>query len=524
MKKLLSLVLALVMLLGIAAIDVQAEEEPMVIEWAGGHDTDAIAENDTVKAWLEEKFNVKLNVWFLERGSYKELLTARIAGGEIPDVFWVDSTALFIELVKQGVCLELPLETVEELMPESYAWLKEFDPNCFDLVSYGGKNYGLPRVNLDGKYSYAPFWRADWLKQLGYEDGEVPRTIDEFEEAFYYFAKNDPDGNGIDDTYGLSNTGFMPIFGAFGALPDAFNPLRSSHWIVNEEGNLEYGSVYAGMKDALELLAKWYADGVIDPEFITGENQGQHWCLSIPFQEGKIGFSSSGAFYQIEPDFDGPKNEETGEGGSFQLGKAVRNLSFPYEDVVIGWNPIGPDGKSGGENWGTTTAEAVCFSKNLADDPDKLAKICEIINTIQSDFDVYKRIYNWDLNDDAWKYDPMLGFLTEPGYTRADESAHSNMFDTLQNPYFRMKVTPARYNWANSVPQFSAPGYPNKLLITPASAADTWAAMYTYVSGAYAEFIRGEKSLDDWDDFVAQWYAMGGEAITEEANEWYHSR
>ena len=71
MKKLLSLVLALVMLLGIAAIDVQAEEEPMVIEWAGGHDTDAIAENDTVKAWLEEKFNVKLNVWFLERGSYK---------------------------------------------------------------------------------------------------------------------------------------------------------------------------------------------------------------------------------------------------------------------------------------------------------------------------------------------------------------------------------------------------------------------------------------------------------------------
>ena len=67
MKKLLSLVLALAMLFGIAAFDASAEEERMTIEWLGGHDTDAVAEDDTVVAWLEEKFDVNINVWFIER-------------------------------------------------------------------------------------------------------------------------------------------------------------------------------------------------------------------------------------------------------------------------------------------------------------------------------------------------------------------------------------------------------------------------------------------------------------------------
>ena len=517
MNKLLSLVLALALLLGVFSLGAQAENEQMVIEWLGGHDTDPISEGDTVLAWLEEKFDVKLNVWFIERSNAAELLATRWAADEVPDVFWLETTELFVKAVDQGVCLEMPLETVQELLPNSYQWLIEFDPDCFDMVSVGGKNYGLPRVNLDSKYPYAPFWRADWLEEYGYERGEVPRTIDEFEDVFYFFGQGDPDGNGIDgDTYAISNTGFLPIFGAFGALPD--------RWIVNDEGNLEYGAVYAGMKDALELLAKWYADGLVDPEFVTGENQGGHWSLSIPFENGTLGFSSSGAFYQLEPDFDGPKNEETGEGGDFSLGKTMRNLSFPYEDVAIGYNPIGPDGKNGGVQWTLTTSEAVCFSYKLANDPEKLAKICEIIDTIGSDYDTWVRIWNWDLNDDAYTYDELFGFMTEPGYKRVDDNSHTNMFNTLQNPYFKMTADPARYNWVNSMDQFAQHGYTDQLKTVTASNPQYWTALESYRQGTYVQFIRGEKSLDEWDDFVATWYSMGGDIITEEANEWYHSK
>ena len=129
MKKLLCLVLALVLMLSVFTVAAHAEADTMTIEWMGGHDTDAISEGDTVLAWLEEKFGVKLNVWFIERTNAAELLATRWAADEIPDVMWLETTELFVKAVDQGVCLEIPLETVQELMPNSYQWLIEFDPD-----------------------------------------------------------------------------------------------------------------------------------------------------------------------------------------------------------------------------------------------------------------------------------------------------------------------------------------------------------------------------------------------------------
>ena len=247
MKKLVSLLLALVLALGCVSALAETDlsrytsdpAEKITIAWLAGHDTDPIEKDNPVLQWLEEKFNVELDVWFLERENYDELLTTRIIGGEIPDVFMLQNATQFSKYVKQGVVMELPLEVVQQCMPESYQWLIEYDPNCFSAVSYDGKNYGLPRVNGDGRFNYAPFWRADWLAKFGYTDGKVPMTLEECEEVFYHFVNDDPDGNGVNDTYALSLTGMNPIFGAFGALPD--------RWVDDGEGNLVYGAVYPGM-------------------------------------------------------------------------------------------------------------------------------------------------------------------------------------------------------------------------------------------------------------------------------------
>ena len=110
MKKLVSLLLALV------------PAEKITIAWLAGHDTDPIEKDNPVLQWLEEKFNVELDVWFLERENYDELLTTRIIGGEIPDVFMLQNATQFSKYVKQGVVMELPLEVVQQCMPESYQW------------------------------------------------------------------------------------------------------------------------------------------------------------------------------------------------------------------------------------------------------------------------------------------------------------------------------------------------------------------------------------------------------------------
>ena len=58
------------------------------------------------------------------------------------------------------------------------------------------------------------------------------------------------------------------------------------------------------MKEALTYLRKWYKDGVIDPEFVTGENKGGYKHLSHAFINGKIGMTSMGNYYHWVQDGD----------------------------------------------------------------------------------------------------------------------------------------------------------------------------------------------------------------------------
>ena len=103
MKKLLCLFLCLLMAVPAAALAADLDAyvsdpaEKVSIAWLAGHDTDPVNEDDSIVAWLEETFNVDLDVWFLERENYDELLTTRIIGGEIPDVFMLQNAEQFEE-------------------------------------------------------------------------------------------------------------------------------------------------------------------------------------------------------------------------------------------------------------------------------------------------------------------------------------------------------------------------------------------------------------------------------------------
>ncbi|MBE5782880.1 MAG: hypothetical protein E7329_06125 [Clostridiales bacterium] len=534
MKKLVALLLAAILLLSataaLAEVDlskyVDDESQKITIAWMAGHDTTEVNKEDPVLLYLNEKYNVDIQPMFLDRSNYFELLTTRIMSGNFPDVFLLENASQFSTMVGEEVCLELDIELIKKYMPESYEWLMEYDPTCFYNVSVDGKIFGLPRVNMDGGYNYAPFWRKDWLEKFGYTDGAVPMTLKECEEVFYKFANEDPDGNGVKDTYALSNTGMLPIYGCFGALPD--------RWVEAEDGSLVYGAVAPGMRDALALLRKWYADGLIDPEFITGENQGGHWSLSVPFELGQIGFSSSGAFYQLEPDFDGPTDELTGKGSEFQYGKTVRTFAAQnsYEDqFIIGYNPTGFEGKyekfQGGDSWGKTTSEAVVFSYKLKDDPAKLVRILKVINDLGSNYDTWARIYKWDLNvfdTNCYEYDELMGYMPVNDYARDTTygDTHTNMFNTLQPPHFKAKVEPARYGWANEMPMFHTGGYSRVLLpVTTAAQVEYSGDLTKLRETVFMEVITGKKTLEDYDKFVKDWYARGGEQWTKEANEWW---
>src|SRR5690606_25674695 len=107
------------------------------------------------------------------------------------------------------------------------------------------------------------------------------------------------------------------------------------------DGQLVYASVQPEMKDALALFRKWYQDRVLDPEFLTGENQGGSGAISHAFVQGRIGFSSNGQYYDWKPLlFDG-------DCCSVNYLELQKLNPAAADQIVFGMPPVGPNGKRG---------------------------------------------------------------------------------------------------------------------------------------------------------------------------------
>ncbi len=55
-------------------------------------------------------------------------------------------------------------------------------------------------------------------------------------------------------------------------------------------------------------------------------------------------------------------------------------------------------------------------------------------------------------------------------------------------------------------------------VVIPAEYAPQLDAVNNLYNEFSADVITGKRSISEWDDFVSEWYAQGGEAITEYAN------
>ena len=216
---------------GAAGQPATAEEgERMTLQlWTSSRD--AIDHPD---AWyikkIEDEFDVNIEMQYRNEGGtdYSEWLTLSLAGDDCPDWFrdQTVSTSMLNDLVKQGLVAKLDPEMVKENMPNYMKWAEKYrdiltdDP--LNLYSVDGEVYAIPDAKVDlGRFCLMAY-RQDWLDHLGLQ---APETLDEFTEVMKAFTFNDPDGNGVDDTYGyIGITGnadwaFSPIFAAFGTYP-----------------------------------------------------------------------------------------------------------------------------------------------------------------------------------------------------------------------------------------------------------------------------------------------------------------
>jgi len=499
-------------------------------------------DGNIIEQLMEEKllgygYDVDVEVKYVEPAQYQEILNMQLIAGDAPDIFYTPSQSDLLNWTERGL-----VATWDE------AFFRENAPDMAAFVDNGGYN-GANLAAAPAYWTYAKTGSSDqqmtclpdfeyvsgaymavaynkqWLDNLG---AEVPTTVDEFVDLMYRFTFDDPDGNGKDDTYGMSNSMFDPIFGAYGGATGFMNTGGSGYW-YEVDGKLVHADVLPHNKEVLTLLNQMYEDGVIDPEFITYENGGMsYWAFSGPFLNGRIGVTNQSAFNHWAP------KTETSEGGSVY--KEFQAINGEDADVVIGAYPVGPYGDSGGWTYlGYNISAATCYNAALNEDPEKLAAIFQIANLFTIDDELAKLMcfgregVDFEIAEDG-KTITYLGDAQNVEYRRSIGVGWLNGLDATSSAPFNETIVVHNYSHPVYVYELEqvalgkGASYKNQLYGSLQTSQEYYGEMASIKNETWVGFITGEISLDEYDQWVEEWYSSGGQAMTDEANEVYNNQ
>ena len=450
------------------------------------------------ETYVEEKFNVELNIVSIPRADYAQRQQIMMTTGDVPDVMIVMDPNEMKKYADQGLLAEVPMEMIEQYTPRTKAELDANAPQGWYYTEHRGKNYGIPTL-FGGKTTTPGSWRVDLLEKAGVT--EIPATIEEMEAAFEALK-----GIGV---YGMSSNGnsdyltFQKIFGAFGVMP--------IQW-TERDGQMMNGAVMPEAKEALTLLADWYQKGYIDPEFVTGQDLGPK------FLDGIFAYNDNSSIFSID---------DTDPNSALS---ALKNIN-PEGDIKFGTLPTGPRGESGGWSWGTA-ANGIHFGAHMEAEPEKIQRALEIIDSVINDEEVFVELA-YGQQGTHWEYrngtDLTMGVKQLPPYDDTVKLREEGIkggetffggrpnFDLFYK-YYGERLKEINETYAGN-PVADLFGKPD---ILP-SAGQYWGDLKKLKIEAYAAIIRGDQPIDYFDSFVEQWNSMGGEQLRTEAQELYDS-
>lgn len=478
-------------------------------------DGETLEDNRALK-YIEDTLNIDVQfAWVVPSDSYSDKLNLTISSGDIPDAMIVSATQLQ-QLAEAGA--------IEDLTPyiEKYAnadILENYNQTkgvALDAATIDGKIMGVPNVQPQADAPLMVWVRQDWLDKLGLKG---PETVDDLEALAKAFIENDPDGNGVADTYGLTGTmnpvlvpsnlhGFDAIFNAYGAFPTLF--------YRNAEGKVVYGSVQPEAKEALARLAKMYQDGLIDPEFATKNTDKSNEIVV-----GGLGGIMIGPWWIPW----------------WPLNDSVKN------DPNANWQPFILKDKNGEYTFsmGDYTYSYVVVKKGYAN-PEVVLKILNIQNDLSyglNDAPQYYANFN-----EIWGLLFPIPFLIEQPYVvermgreyqqAVDGSLDPATFSSamkLEYEQIQKDMAAPRSdsaNWATRMARLDAAmrlagGY-NEVRTDPAAGRifptdPNWPSLKKMEEEAFLQIITGAQPVDFFDTFVQQWNDSGGTALLEKMNQ-----
>ena len=483
-------------------------------------------ENNVWSRAYEEELGIKLELAFTAANTDDKINTL-IATGDIPDLLCVNSAQLKM-LSNSGLIRD---DLYDGYMANAGEGMRTIIEGvggdaAIPSATYDGKMMAIPILNTSPGEEVPVLWlRTDWMQKLGLED---PQNWDDLYKIIDAFVHQDPDGNGVDDTIGLTfskdlwNSNFQMdgLFNVFGSYP------KKNFWVddPNEEGKVIFGAFADETKAALEVVSKMYADGLIDAEFAVNDNSAAVQQVA----SGKCGvvigavWDTNSVLYTSNDEdpnadwhalpmvgLDGPTTKVTGNYPIIRY--MVFNKDFEHPEAVIKMINLQ-------------------FKKCFSDDSTQ-----EIYDTYIEDASgnsgfVAFQIYPWGIFLPAVKNEMAADEIVNMGLSSDEVDIWAKPFAKYVEGYANGDAS--LWRWY----RFFGPDgghlitgkyitddlyYMNRYYgPTTDTMAESMSLIDDLVNEMFTKIIMGEETVDAFDTYKAQAEALGLTDMTEEANAW----
>ena len=466
--------------------------------------------------------------WTVTGDAFEQKVMMSIAAKDVPDMISQITLIMFQELVAGDWCEDLTDAFNNYATPQLKLFASQ-QPDLMDVMTIDGKLLGLPKFGSEVIYTVGQvlYYRQDWLDTLGLQP---PETLQDVLKLAEEFTKADLYGNGQTIGFAISkelyNTGVQDLIGFF-----AGNDAYINHWLDDGKGGLKYSSIEPEVKESLMMLHDLYSKGIIDSEFVVKDR----WKVSDDASAGRVGVMYGG--------------------GWSPLYASKTQLADPSAK----WTMMRPPSNKAGEGAKLcATSEALnktyCFVRKGVKNPEALIKMVNVAaeiqqpNGIRASVEEFKKYRNdatggkmvypekYIFVDAApsdvffYDYDLTRAAFDDPTITDRpdilDKAKLLHLWTDEQNP----EGLEAYYffggpNSINGIFQdHAATGnmffFDRFSTFSTDTMLDVGASLNRRQLEAFTKVIvEGKESI--FDDFVAEWLAIGGQDITKEVNEWW---
>lgn len=440
---------------------------------------------------LEKKYNVKFKLVVLpgwtDGASKINLLMSD--DSQRPDViWWWGMEKEFTQWRDAGLLVDVSPYVAK--YPNIRGYYESYSPDSmFFAAENDGKMYRIPG-DVSEPGTMITLLRKDWLDNLGLQ---VPTTLDEYADMLRSFTNDDPDGNGVADTYGLAGAGMeyrslFPFWQAFKSNPEYF--------IKKDDGTIVHGSTQPETRQALEYISELYKEGLIDPAIITKNNYDED------FVRGGHGSSYRWVAYV---------NKEAATVQSFYKNNPGADL--------ISISPVkGPANYTVEE---PASAQAWCYfgiTKN-AKDPERVYKV---FDDLTSKEDYLFRFFgtegeNYEMKDGKYK-------LLTPEDQNTSENIGMGLFSNFVNRKDELNIVNSQetINVFKKSAEFAKPEY-DRICYFKDPDRPAWNEYGVELEKMRDEvlwgILSGQKPIEDFDKYVGDFYKAGGKEVEAEATE-----